>query len=943
MARIAHTDSATPRRHARDVTELVTLGLLVVFLGVALGPALVGRGVFLDVGLLHRYLPFQVLGPVDPSIWCRGDTVDGVLPGIAEIRERLRDGRPISWSPYEVGGTPLASIPNLGLLNPVAWPYLVMPLWLAPAYVKLLQCLVAVAGMVGFLGRIGVSRAAAWLAGLVFISSGFMVMWTNWPQSGVACWIPALFWAVHRTVSRRGPADVGLLSLVVAAMIFGGFPAVTMYALTLAGLMALIMAIRSPAGAGVISRIVPLCLAAGGVLLGGVISAVQLVPFVADLAAINLEGRDFSTRHPPGGYLLTTVAPHVWGSCVDGAVAGPLNPIESTAFLGAGAVVLAIAAVAVRRRQTPTVAFRVLFAVVVAVIVIAIWVGGPVLHLIQSLPLFGSNSIARAASVLGFLVAVLAAIGFDRLRDPADPDPADPDPADPDPADPDPAEHGRPRPPVAVTVGVVIAAVAALVWGLVSAHAIIAGSDDPDPWAELLDRLVVPGIFLVLAIVTVLVAVVARSRARAFASVAVAVLVAVQSIMFVQVEWPLSQRDDFYPVTPTHRYLQQHLGEDRFASTTGVLYPSTADMYGLRTPLGHQFTAPTWRDLLEAVDPTVMRTPTYSDFAVLDLNQVAKDPVLDRLGVRYWVTSPSTVEGAPTPRLQKRGGQVASVSSGERLTCTLPPGRSNGIAIVNRSPQETTPDGPRLHVRIRSPKGDSVTGVRGFADTVPRGELRVALSGGPHEVAPGSTAEVWFTGLTSPLQLRTGDAGLTCSSLRPAIDGLQLVSTEPGALVYERRSALPRIRWAGTSITVEDREDRISRLKTEPSAGTVVLADAGAEAVAGSTADVEVLVDDGATITARVRSTGGAGYLVVADSLHRKGWRATVDGRPATIVDADHAMGAVRLSPGTHTVHLQYTPPGWPAAGIVSAVAVLLALALLGLGALRGRHRRQNG
>ena len=123
-----------------------------------------------------------------------------------------------------------------------------------------------------------------------------------------------------------------------------------------------------------------LCYAAGGVLLGGAISSVQLVPFVADLAAINLEGRDFSAAHPPGGYILTTVAPHVWGSCVDGAVTGPLNPIESTAFVGAGAVILAIAAIAARRRLTQAVSFRLLFAILVAVIAVAMWVGfrGPI-------------------------------------------------------------------------------------------------------------------------------------------------------------------------------------------------------------------------------------------------------------------------------------------------------------------------------------------------------------------------------------------------------------------------------------------------------------------------------------------------------------------------------------------------------------------------------------
>ena len=44
-----------------------------------------------------------------------------------------------------------------------------------------------------------------------------------------------------------------------------------------------------------------------------------------------------------------------------------------------------------------------------------IWVGAPLLTLWQQLPVIGNNSITRAQSIVGFLVACLVGLGFDRL------------------------------------------------------------------------------------------------------------------------------------------------------------------------------------------------------------------------------------------------------------------------------------------------------------------------------------------------------------------------------------------------------------------------------------------------------------------------------------------------------------------------------------------------
>ena len=51
-------------------------------------------------------------------------------------------------------------------------PYFLLPLWLAPAYVKLLEFAVAIVGVVLFLRRLGLSTLAGLVAGVVLPAAG---------------------------------------------------------------------------------------------------------------------------------------------------------------------------------------------------------------------------------------------------------------------------------------------------------------------------------------------------------------------------------------------------------------------------------------------------------------------------------------------------------------------------------------------------------------------------------------------------------------------------------------------------------------------------------------------------------------------------------------------------------------------------------------------------
>ena len=377
-----------------------------------------GRVTLLDVGSLSAFLPFraEVGSGYASVVTCRRDTFDYYLPGIAEIKRSFFAGDFPTWAPYEVGGAPLASLPNHGALSPMSLPYFVMPLWLAPAYVKLLEFAVAIGGMVLFLRRLGLSTAAGLLAGVVFAGSGFMIMWSNWPHTRVAALIPVLFWALERVLQqragpRRGPGRCG-----------GGEHAARRLSrhrplLPHRGCRVRHRPCRRALSASSRGELIQAGLAAaGGVVLGIGLSAIQILPFAANLGAFDLATREEHGHHLPLYSAFTLIDPYAVGTCVGGVRYGPVNPIEAVGFLGAAAVVLAGAALVLRRRAAGDAVPTAFFAAAAVILGIGIWVGGPVLATLYALPLWSTNFIGRAQSVLGFVVAVLVGVAFDRLH-----------------------------------------------------------------------------------------------------------------------------------------------------------------------------------------------------------------------------------------------------------------------------------------------------------------------------------------------------------------------------------------------------------------------------------------------------------------------------------------------------------------------------------------------
>jgi hypothetical protein len=80
------------------------------------------------------------------------------------------------------------------------------------------------------------------------------------------------------------------------------------------------------------------------------------------------------------------------------------------------------------------------------------------------------------------------------------------------------------------------------------------------------------------------------------------------------------------------------------------------------------------------------------------------------------------------------------------------------------------------------------------------------------------------------------------------------------------------------------------------------------------------------------------GFLVVSDSWY-PGWRATVDGTPASILKANLALRAIPLDAGEHQVRLVYDPLSLKVGALVSAATLVLWALLLVTPALRAGIR----
>ena len=928
-------------RLADRALTAVTIAAIAAFALIGIGTPLLGLRVFAGTDELVTRSPYVQAGlSTGPEQnYLVDDTWDTGIPNMLLFAEELRQGHFTQWSPFTVAGAPLGATPNFALLSPLTVPYYLLPGAWAPGYVKLLEIACSVGFSFAFLRRLRLGRPAALVGGLAFATSAFMIAWTNFPQTRVAAFVPAVFWGVERLAQERRGRDAGWLALAVTAMILGGFPAITGYCLFLAGPYLLVRVLAEYAGHWARAARV-LAGGAAAVLAGVVLSAYQLLPFAAFMSRAFVHGRGQTPAdHLSPTTLVTAIAPYAFGGVNPRSPLWylPGNLIEGESYVGAAVIVLAIAAVAMpqgARAALPRGVWTFLAAAAAGGVAL-VYVGRWPLAVLQHLPvLFSQNYIGRVRSVLGFLVAMLAGVGFEVLcRRHAARSLAGP---------------GKSR--TALAYGLAVWLVAALAGGVLwrSAHRAAVAADatrhNGIDRVAMLDQHVLVGVAF-LAVAAACAAYLrwgpapgptatGRGRlVRLAAAGLLPVLIAGQALTLAVPFWPRSKTSTFYPVTDTHRWLQAHLGHERFAGTFNAMTMSADSALRLRAITGHAFVDERLGELVRAVPQASSLYPTYVNFA--PTAGAATSPVLDRLGVRYFVTA----LGAPmfgTRHPAPSDGTTARLQPGVPVTLPVPgTGRLRAVGLTAVRPFAPITSGAWLEVTVRDAAGHRVAHGRrlaaGMGLRVPFW-LPVAA-----EAATGRLIATVTVHATQPLVLAARGGRPAVDTVTAGSDGLRLAYSG-SAVIYQRLSALPRLRWASAAVVEPSAARRIALLASGGVPADAVVLASGPPAQ-GRSASVRYTGDGTDQISASVDARGG-GYLVLADAL-QTGWAVSVDGQAARLLPADHALVAVTVPGGRHTVAFRYAAPVHNAGAVLSAGTALALLGTVGTEAWWRRKRRR--
>ena len=793
---------------ARVAVIVAALAAVAVVLG-TIGAPIIGQGSFHGASLVYAQYPWREDRPVGFTldIGPIGDTVDSTMPNRYQFGERARDGELALWNPYAAGGLPLGSTSQSGVMSPMNLPFVVLPAWAAPAYAKLIELAVAGGFMYLFVRRLGTSRIPALIAGTAYMTAGFSVAWTNWQHPQVAALIPALFWAVERHLQERRISSIVPIALAVAAMFVGGFPAVAMLAIALlvpyVGVRVLEGSLESwkPDRWRAVGRAFAGGIRSGvGILLGVGLAAAVVLPFNSYLGTLALWWRQQNPEnHLDISALATTVVPNALGSPVYDLHLGPTNTVEALSFLGAVIVVLTATALLLRPPERTPRGVRSFLGLSMLVTVILTYVGGPMLEIAQEAPVFDTNFVGRLRVLLGFQAAVLAGLGAQ-------------------------AAYERRLPLTRRTWLLGGAAVLVLVGFLAAAFlevndiAALAG----ERWFVARQAIVplLAGVGAVAVVVWLVGPWRPTSGARRQVLVAsLAVLFAVEALMLVVPKFPRIDEDEFYPDTPVHEFLADHIGNERFASAEFAMLPNSNAIYGLRSVTGHGHHQPPWAALIRTADPQAFsRSPTFSVLAPDPA--LLHSPILDRMATRYFVTSPGQgIPGEVTPPPPADG--TIDIGGGASASADSRPVRGVSVTLAEPLPGDTQLT--ELAVEITGPDGSVATGSRRIFEPVEATSITVAVPGEDLPATGEMTVTVQGTSGPDGIEVAaTGDEPSLGFIEAPEDDGLELVFAD-GAIVYERTTALPRVRWASEAVVEAAPPDRLALLAEGLPADTVVL------------------------------------------------------------------------------------------------------------------------
>lgn len=878
---------------------------VLIMLVIRLGSTLIGIHVLTGYDMLDSFAPWSSLPTADdqhignPYIT---DQIDSQIPAAVEVRKRLGEGEWPLQSNLVAGGASLLVQPSLGYLTPTRWAWLVLPLTIAPGWVKLFEIAFGIAFTFLFSRRLGFSKISSSLAGFVFAFSGFTIAWSGWPQATVVSLVPMLFWSVERFVQERRWRDLVAVALATAFLLLGGFPIVAGHSFLLAGIYAIVRcSVASPRPWKQRAR--DLLMLGLGVVVGACISMVQLLPFV-ELTAIgsNLEYRDgwSSIQDPASSWLslFLPTAPFTGAAFQD-----------HSSYVGAVAFVLAAIGVLAWLRGGLPRGVGMLFVLVCVFIVafISFQRIGNWGELINDLPLLANNPPGRLRAQLALPIALFAGLGIQWLMD--------------EPPRKIWHNHSWMKPGFSWPAIAMSLVASSIILGLFTKYlSVEAVRQDPDLRNDVLLALIP----FALTVVAIFAARFARSL-KGPAILVMCTLVVVQAAGPAAFYWPKADPDEIFPDSEATDFLAENVGHNQLATAGLVLRPNVPNVYGIRLANGHGFTSPSWAEALLSTDENSFASGGTYSYLAPNRSTIFSNEKLDELGVTYVAASATEdVQGEPGVPVplpgETIGKQTTDVEdpeplgpSGIRVTVQAPSQAINGINI----PMSITGDVVAEATAFGANGEEIATNLLYFSSQGTGIELPVGLA-----IPAGVTTDHIEVAIT-PEPIDTGLSEVRLKQTdqdQPAVYFNAITAAqEPYPLVF-----------AGDNVLIWQRTTALDRIRLSPNVS-------GTEELTASEGTLNVINDTGDLIHVNTE-TQEDGYLAVAQSIG-DAYTVRVDGQEVSLHEGASGTYTVAIPSGSHEITISFEPDSFKIGSLLTIFGLLAVLGLATVGPLRNRRK----
>jgi hypothetical protein len=884
------------------------MAVLVLLVLLFLGQAFLPGRVLLPLDIVtQQWPPWQQPGQVDavhnPLL---SDVVSYIYPVKEFAASALRQGEFPLWNPYVLAGYPFTYNTQAGIFYPLSALYLIFAATTAVDLTILLQMLLGGLFMALYLHQLGLHNLAVLAGAIIFLFNGLMVVWLEWQVVHAAIiWLPLQLFFIERLAAavqqdQKRQVYVYTCGTAVAMAIpwLGGHWNWTIYVSLTSGVyLAARLGTAWWKGDPKRPAIKSLWPIPAIPLVAMALCLVQVLPAVLYLGRSHRQDLPLNELLQYG--LLNRGAallvPRFFGDPLTRTWWGFDNFNETTFYAGILPLVLALLAV-ILRRDWPTRFFTIWG------LLGLLWALGPLYPTLYFLPVFGGLLPSRAAILVVFATAVLAALGLDRLLHPID---------------------GRAQNTKAFLFPFVILPL------IVAAYLFYYRAKAAETWDYLSPQL---ALFLLWIGGSALLIWLWRTERLPLRWLAAASLIWLTADLFLfgYAYNPVTAVSDLYPPNEITSFLEADPEPYRMVTPPeGLAYPPNSSLVPRLANLsGYEPGIP--RELVAYVNAAGDEDAVRFERKLQPLAGV-DSPLLDALNVKYLVTSedrwgdpvaqgaqPAVVDWLPLPQ--------------EVLLVDVEAGLQR-LDIPLRGANEVT-------LRVLSTDGNyEFAHASAMPDTEnPNGWTRFEVNPFPAEW--GQSFAIRIEGEGEVGRSADGAAAMQVFALgRPG-----LVYEAGKTRVYSRDNYLPRAYYVPRAVVAEDAENALAEVVSRQDSldELVVLEFMSQErppALEYEAGPAQIVVIETGLNDVTLKATlAQPGFVVLADAYY-PGWQATIDGQPEPLYRANSVTRATYVPQGEHIIQYQFRPADFYVGSIISGLAWTAVLAFFLWYGLWGRKK----